>query len=225
VTGSATRRLIVAIDGPAGAGKSTTAKALARRLGYLYIDSGAMYRAIAWKAVAQGISLDNPEEIGRLASVSRIDLVDEEGQFKTLIDGEDVSREIRDPQVTRAASVVAAIPAVRRALVARQREIGVDGGVVMEGRDIGTQVFPNAEVKFFLDASVETRSRRRFRQYDSTAPSLNETRAEIDERDSRDRGRSDSPLERSDDAIYIDSSGLNVDEVIDKMLETINARC
>jgi CMP/dCMP kinase len=224
VTGLATRKLIIAIDGPAGAGKSTTARALARRLGYLYIDSGAMYRAIAWKAITQGISLDNLEELGRLASVSRLDLADEAGHLKILIDGEDVSRAIRDPQVTQASSLVAAIPAVRRALVARQREIGLGGGVVMEGRDIGTQVFPNAEVKFFLDASVETRSRRRFCQYDSTAPSLNETRAEIEERDSRDRGRSDSPLERSEDAVYIDSSGLNVDEVIDNMLQTINAR-
>ncbi len=220
----AARRLIIAIDGPAGAGKSTTARALARRLGYLYIDSGAMYRAIAWKAIAQGIKLDEPDEIGRLAGSSRIDLVDDNGRFKTLIDGEDVSSAIRDPQITQASSLVAAIPAVRRALVARQREIGLSGGVVMEGRDIGTQVFPNADLKFFLDASVETRSRRRFRQYDSTAPSLDETRAEIEERDSRDRGRSDSPLERSDDAIYIDSSGLSVDEVIDNMLQTINAR-
>jgi cytidylate kinase len=218
----AKKRLIIAIDGPAGAGKSTTARALARRLGYLYIDTGAMYRAIAWKAISSGVNLDNPEEIGRLATDSRIDLVDAAGQLKTLIDGVDVSRAIRDPQVTQISSIVAAIPAVRRALVARQREIGLAGGVVMEGRDIGTQVFPNAEVKFFLDASVETRSERRFRQDDSR--SLNEIRAQIEERDSRDRKRSDSPLERSDDAVYIDSSGLNLDDVIDAMLQTINAR-
>jgi len=222
VTGLAKKRLIIAIDGPAGAGKSTTARALARRLGYLYIDTGAMYRAIACKAISSGINLDNPEEIGRLAADSRIDLVDAAGQLKTLIDGVDVSRAIRDPQVTQVSSIVAAIPAVRRALVARQREIGLAGGVVMEGRDIGTQVFPNAEVKFFLDASVETRSERRFRQDDSR--SLNEIRAQIEERDSRDSKRSDSPLERSDDAVYIDSSGLNLDEVIDTMLQTINAR-
>jgi cytidylate kinase len=220
----AARRLVIAIDGPAGAGKSTTARALARQLGYLYIDTGAMYRAIAWKAITSGVKLKDREEIGRIASTSRIDLKDEGGELKTLVDGEDVSTAIRDPEVTQASSVVAAIPAVRRALVARQREMGAFGGVVMEGRDIGTQVFPNAEVKFFLDASLDARSDRRFRQYSKSAPSYDETRAEIAERDLRDRERSDSPLERSDDAVYIDSSGLNVDAVIDRMLQTINAR-
>ncbi|HZN12118.1 MAG TPA: (d)CMP kinase [Blastocatellia bacterium] len=233
------KKLIVAIDGPAGAGKSTVAKALARRLGYLYIDSGAMYRAVAWKALAAGVALDDAARVGALAETSQVELLGGADELRVLIDGRDVTDEVRAPQVSAAASRVSAVPAVRRALVARQQEMGRAGGVVMEGRDIGTQVFPWADVKFFLDASVEARSGRRFLQDiaggqdaageqdaagGAAGPSLAATRAEIEERDLRDRTRATSPLVRADDAVYIDSSGLTVEQVIERMRELVETK-
>jgi len=220
------KRLIIAIDGPAGAGKSTIAKALARRLGYLYINTGAMYRALAWKALRDRVSLDDPARLGELAAASRIELKGKVSRSRVFVDGCDVTDEISAPEVSLAASIVSAVPAVRRALVARQREIGRAGGVVMEGRDIGTKVFPQAEVKIFLDASAVARSTRRHRQdaRRGTPLSIEKTKAEIDERDRRDSTRVDSPLVRAADAVYLDSSDLSIDQVVECLLQIVAAR-
>ena len=220
------REPIIAIDGPAGAGKSTIAKALARRLGYLYINTGAMYRAVAWKALAEGIALDDAERLGILASTSQVDLTGTVDDMRVLIDGRDVTAEVVAPDVSQAASIVSTVSAVRRAMVARQQEMGRAGGVVMEGRDIGTKVFPEAEVKIYLDASSAARSARRFREDAARGQTLSreQTQAEIEARDQRDTTRADSPLVRADDAMLLDSSDLTIDEAVDRALELIAQR-
>jgi cytidylate kinase len=218
--------MIIAIDGPAGAGKSTVARELARRLGFLYIDTGAMYRAIAWKVLKKGVSLDDAGLIGEIADDACIDLVGTVDAMEVFIDSVNITGEIRTPEMSQAASIVSTIPAVRHALVARQREMGREANVVMEGRDIGTVVFPNAEAKFYLDATTEARARRRFTEdlaRGKAVKSLEEMQAEIAARDYRDQTRSDSPLTRTDDAIYIDSSEETADQVIEKILSIIES--
>lgn len=221
------RKLIIAIDGPAGAGKSSVARKLARQLDYLFINTGAMYRAVAWKAQQSGIPLDDVERIGRLARESRIELTGPVDSTRVLVDGEDITESITSPQVSQAASVVSAIPAVRRALVARQQQMGSEGGVVMEGRDIGTMVFPDADIKIYLDASSEARSRRRFDEDTArgiAVASIERMRSEIEERDLRDKSRDDSPLLQAEDAIYIDSSGLSIEEVVVRILGAVSSK-
>jgi cytidylate kinase len=223
----ADRKLIIAIDGPAGAGKSTVARAVARRLGYLFINTGAMYRAVAWKALNKGVSLDEADRIGQIAGDSLIEMTGEVDSMRVLIDGRDITDEIATPQTGQAASVVSAIPAVRRALVARQQEMGRAGGVVMEGRDIGTQVFPNAEVKIYLDASSEARAERRFAEDAArgvAVASFDQMKSEIEERDHRDKTRADSPLTQAEDAVYIDSSAMTIDQVVEQILEIVKSK-
>lgn len=220
----AERKLIIAIDGPAGAGKSTIAKGVARRLGYLFINTGAMYRAIAWLALQEGIPLDDHARLGQLAEDSIIELTGTVDAPRVVLDGRDITAAIATPQVSQAASQVSTVSAVRRALVARQQALGRAGGVVMEGRDIGTHVFPEAEIKIYLDASAGARAARRFAEDQArgiAVATLDEMQAEIEARDHRDKTRADSPLVQTNDAIHIDSSALTIDEVVAKILALV----
>ena len=209
-----TRKLIIAIDGPAGAGKSTIASRLARKLGYQNLESGAMYRALALKAVENDISFDDEAALSDLAHKSRIKIEPTLGGNRVLLDGRDVTQRVRDADVSQAASRVSVHPQVREWMVARQRELGTSGGVVMEGRDIGTKVFPHAEVKVFLDADPVIREQRRIQQQVSKGASADSLAAELRERDRRDRTRANSPLVPAHDATVIDSTALTEDEVL-----------
>lgn len=222
----------IAIDGPAGAGKSTVARLLAGRLGYLYVDSGAMYRAVALQALRNGVDPSEADAIAALARSVRITFQavsgdSEKPEQRVLLNGEDVTAAIRTPEVSSLASLVSAIPGVRSALVSQQQAIGAEGGVVMEGRDIGTVVFPNAEVKVFLTATPEERAERRYRDLVANGganASLEQVRTEQDERDARDATRAVSPLVTAPDAIEIVSDGMSPAEVVDAILDVVDAR-
>lgn len=207
--------LIIAIDGPVGSGKSTLARRVAELMGYVYIDTGAMYRSIALKALRRGVPLEAADPLTALARDTRIDLRAQGGGQQVFLDGEDVTSAIRTPEVAQAASKVAVIPGVRRVLVAEQRRAGGQGGVVMEGRDIGTVVFPDAGLKIFLTASPEIRAERRWREHQQKRDAINLARTldEIRERDRRDREREDSPLVRAKDAVVVDSTAMEPEEV------------
>jgi cytidylate kinase len=209
------RKLIIAIDGPVGSGKSTLARRVADLLGYLYVDSGAMYRSVALKALRRGVSLEAADELTALARETRIDLRGGGGAQQVFLDGEEVTAVIRSPEVAQAASKVAIMPGVRKVLVAEQRRAGAEGGVVMEGRDIGSVVFPDAEMKIFLTASPEVRAERRWREHQQKGDAIDLTRTleEIHERDRRDLERSASPLVRARDAIVVDSTAMEAEEV------------
>ncbi len=213
-----TKGIVVAIDGPAGAGKSTTAKAVARRLGYLYLDTGATYRAVALDTLRAGIDPDDAESVGRRAVRAKIEQVASDGGTRTLIDGEDISDDIRSQEVSDAASRVAVHPQVREVLVALQRAIGEDGGIVLEGRDTTTVIFPDAELKVFLDASVEERALRRHRELTGDVEDLDRLRQEIQERDDRDRQtQSRHGPWPSPKAIRVDTTGLTIEEQVDRI--------
>jgi CMP/dCMP kinase len=217
MTDPASRKLIIAIDGPAGAGKSTIASRLARKLGYVNLESGAMYRALALKAIEWDVSFDDAAALRKLAENSRIGLEPTLGGNRVLLDGKDVSSRIRERDVTEAASRVSVHPAVREYLVARQQEMGKGGGVVMEGRDIGTMVFPHADLKIFLDADPVVREQRRLDQQKVKGPSAESIAAELRERDQRDRTRATSPLVPAQDAVRIDSTHLTEDQVLEQI--------
>jgi cytidylate kinase len=208
------RKLTIAIDGPAGAGKSTIASRLARKLGYVNLESGAMYRALALKAIDRDASFDDEDALVKLAEHSRIQLEPTIGGNRTLLDGRDVSSRIRERDVSEAASRVSVHPKVREWMVARQRELGAGGGVVMEGRDIGTQVFPGADLKIFLDADPVVREQRRMEQQKIKGDVAASVAAELRERDHRDRTRAASPLVAASDAVVINSTALSEDEVL-----------
>jgi cytidylate kinase len=215
--------LIIAIDGPSGAGKGTVARAVAARLGYRHIDTGAMYRALAWKAMQDGIDLSDEAAVAQLGERAVFDVQD----GRIAIDGHDVARAIRTPEMDKASTMVARHPAVRRALVARQRSYGDGGGVVMEGRDIGTVVFPNADVKIYLDASPEERARRRAADPAHTSSrntQLSDVATALAERDRSDSTRAVSPLAVAPDAVVMDTTGLPVDRVVEDVLAVVNAR-
>lgn len=210
-----TRKLIIAIDGPVGSGKSTLARRVAAMLGYVYIDTGAMYRAMALKAQRRSISFDALDALTALASETRIDLRASEPTQQVFLDGEDVTAVIRTPEVAQAASKVALVPGVRKVLVTEQRRAGDRGGVVMEGRDIGSVVFPDAHLKIFLTASPETRAERRWREHQQKGDAIDlaRTLVEIHERDRRDREREISPLVQAPDAVVVDSTAMEAEEV------------
>lgn len=217
-SGANTRRErpVIAIDGPAGAGKSTLAAHLARRFGFLNLETGAMYRALALKAIDHDLGFDEEPELLQLAGETRIALQPQLEGNVVLLDGVDVSRRVRDKDVTAAASRVSVHPKLRRWMVEQQRMLGASGGVVMEGRDIGTVVFPDAEVKIFLDAAPEVRGNRRYRQGGQAQAEVTEEAIirELKERDARDRNRTESPLRPAEDAVILDSTRMSLDEVL-----------
>ncbi len=220
-------RPVIAIDGPAGAGKSTLAAYLARCFGFLNLETGAMYRALALKALEDATPLDDEAALARLTEYTQIVLEPRPNDSnRVLLDGRDVTARVREKDVAQAASQVSVHPRVRAWMVARQRAMGAQGGVVMEGRDIGTQVFPDAEVKIFLDASDAVRGQRRFLQeaQSSDAPSEEAVLAAVRDRDARDRGRASSPLEPAPDAVLLDSSAWTLEQVCARAEELVRAK-
>jgi CMP/dCMP kinase len=214
--------VIIAIDGPSGAGKGTVARRVAAALRYRHVDTGAMYRAIAWAALDRGIPLEAEGAVTSLATAAAID-IDAQG---VRIDGTDVTHAIRTPVIDRAAAMVARLPGVRAVLVARQRAIAVAGDIVMEGRDIGTVVFPQADVKVYLDADPAERARRRAQDpaHQAQAGTLAAVATALDERDALDRGRHASPLTVAADAVHIDTTALSIDQVVGRVLELVRTR-
>jgi len=214
--------LVVAIDGPVGAGKSTVAKLVARKLGYLYVDTGAMYRAVALKALRLGMDINDPIVMAMLAEATDIQLQQQgDGSVRVFLDGEDVTEAIRTPEVSEASSIVSAHEGVRKVLAERQKAMAELGGVVMEGRDIQTVIAPDAEVKIFLTASLEERAKRRWLelQQKGISVSYEEVLQEVKERDERDKTRAIAPLRKAPDAVEIDTTGITPEEVAEKIVE------
>ncbi|MCX8073671.1 MAG: (d)CMP kinase [Candidatus Binatia bacterium] len=221
------RPLVVAIDGPAGAGKSTVSRRLAQRLGFQYVDTGSMYRVIGVLAAERGIAPDDAAALDQLCRETRISFRDDEqGRTRVFADGRDLTEAIRTPEAAQWASKVSAVPEVRAHLVAQQRALGARGGVVMEGRDIGTVVFPDAMAKFFLDASPLERARRRAAEWhrEVSEAEIEAVAKEIAERDARDRQRAHAPLKPAPDAVYVDTTEKSIDEVVQMLYEIVAAR-
>jgi cytidylate kinase len=219
-------RFIVAIDGPSGAGKSTLAKRVAKEFGLTYLDTGAMYRALALKVLRQRLDLADDLNLRELVGSTEIDLIARDGRVQVLLDGEEVSDLIRTPEVSQMASKVSALRIVRQRMLELQRRLGRKGSVVAEGRDIGTVVFPEAEVKIYLDASTEERARRRFEELRKAGRmvSLEETLREMAERDKRDSERDLAPLRRAENAVVIDSSALDAQAVAERVIQAIRCK-
>lgn len=217
-----TKGFVIAIDGPSGAGKSTIGRALAEALSYTYLDTGAMYRAVAVRALEKGIAIDDEAALAKAAATARITF-DETGK-RVLLDGHDVTDEIRTREATKMASAVARIGAVRRELVRQQQELGRDGCVVLDGRDIGSVVFPGAEVKFYLDAAPEMRAKRRLDESQGQEASYEAILEDIRARDHQDMTREDSPLVRTEDAVYIDTTEMSPEEVTAHLLTVVQGR-
>ncbi len=216
--------MIIAVDGPSGAGKSTVARILAKRLGFLYIDTGAMYRALTFKALENNLPIDDEEKIAQLAGSTKIGLHNNtDGSLTVILDGQDVSLDIRKPRITQFVSDIAKIKEVRRVLVDIQRELGLRGDCVLDGRDIGTVVFPDAKFKFFIDASAEVRVNRRFKELNGLGQKVSQevVSKDLSNRDKIDSTRQVSPLRQAEDAIYIDTTELSIEQVVQKMSEYV----
>lgn len=223
------KQIIIAIDGPAGAGKSTTARLVAKRLGFIYVDTGALYRALALKVLRKGIALTDGAAIEQLATTTNLDLWLENGQQHVLLDGENVTSEIRSPEVTNNIAPISAMPRVRNLLVQRQRKIAEENsapGIVMEGRDIGTVVFPNADLKIFMGASIDVRTQRRQQEllHRGVSSDFATLREEILRRDQQDTNRAVGALRRADDAVDLDTTKLNIEEQVDFIVEQVRQR-
>jgi cytidylate kinase len=216
------RKLTIAIDGPSGAGKGTVARAVAQQLGYRHVDSGAMYRAVGWKALQDALALDDEDAVAALAERSRLVV----GDGVMAIDDTDVTRAIRTPAIDRAATAVARLPKVRAVLVRQQRALGAGGGIVMEGRDIGTVVFPQADVKIYLDASPEERARRRASDpaHFPQPAAVSDVASELTARDQLDRTRAASPLYAAEDAVVVDTTGKSVEDVVSEVMTVIRGK-
>jgi cytidylate kinase len=219
---TAKKPLIVAIDGPSGAGKGTVARAVARALDYRHVDTGAMYRALAWKALREGVPITDEPALAAIGARAAFDLVG----GRIIIDGHDVTTAIRTPEIDAAATAVARHPAVRRSLVERQRAYGGGGGIVMEGRDIGTVVFPHADVKIFLDAAPDERARRRAQDpaHASRGGPVTDVATALAARDHADRTRQTSPLAQARDAVYIDTTDLTIEDVIERVMQVVKRK-
>ncbi len=220
------KRLIIAIDGPAASGKSTTAQRLAQKLGYVYLDTGAMYRACALKARQEGIDLQDESAIQSMLDIIDIRIVLSDHANVIMLDGKDVSQAIRENAISKMASDISALPAVRHKMVELQRKLAADGGVILDGRDIGTFVFPDADIKFFLTASAEVRAQRRLLelQEKGISASIDNVLQEILERDRNDANRALAPLLRADDAMEVDTSKLSIDDEVSRLYDLIQAR-
>ena len=217
--------MVIAIDGPAGSGKSTVAKIVAEKLRFRYIDTGSMYRAVAWKSLLKNVDLSNKEMVAEIAHNVEIDLVPEEGGQSVFVDGENATNQLKREKISRAAAVVAAQPMIREIMTKKQRELGNREDVVMDGRDIGTVVFPQAEKKFFLDAEPKERGRRRFDELKTKNQEANLDLAtiieQVKQRDYEDRTRKIAPLRQADDAISIDTTHLDISQVVDQIMKEI----
>ena len=219
--------MIIAIDGPAGSGKSTIAKIVAEKLRFRYIDTGSMYRSVAWKSLQKKITLGDEDAVANIARETKIELVPRENGQSVFIDGEDITSQLKEETISRGAAIVAAQPAIREIMTAKQRELGKQGEVVMDGRDIGTVVFPQADKKFFMDADPEERGRRRFTELKDKKQIANADLAtiieQVKQRDHEDRNRKIAPLKKAEDAILIDTTHLSIDEVVEQIMRTINS--
>jgi cytidylate kinase len=217
------KKFVIAIDGPAASGKSTTARLTAERLGYLFVDTGAMYRAMTLKVLQHRLDPQEKETVGELAAKTRIELHLVGGKCKVVLDGKDVTDEIRSPEVTRAVSAVSAIPKVREMMVREQKRIGEQGGVILEGRDIGTVVFPDADLKIFMQADVGKRAQRRQKELAqrSVHIQLDDLQREIHQRDEKDSQREVSPLRKADDAVILDTSDLSIEEQVEFIIKKV----
>ena len=219
--------MIIAIDGPAGSGKSTIAKIVAEKLRFRYIDTGSMYRSVAWKSLQKKITLGDEDAVANIARETKIELVPRENGQSVFIDGEDITSQLKEETISRGAAIVAAQPAIREIMTAKQRELGKQGEVVMAGRDIGTVVFPQADKKFFMDADPEERGRRRFTELKDKKQIANADLAtiieQVKQRDQEDRNRKIAPLKQAEDAILIDTTHLSIDQVVEQIMKTINS--
>ena len=219
--------MIIAIDGPAGSGKSTIAKIVAEKLHFRYIDTGSMYRSVAWKSLQKKVNLGDEDAVANIARETKIELVPGENGQSVFIDGENITSQLKEETISRGAAIVAAQPIIREIMTAKQRELGKQGQVVMDGRDIGTVVFPQADKKFFMDADPEERGRRRFTELKDKKQIANADLAtiieQVKQRDQEDRNRKIAPLKQAEDAILIDTTHLSIDQVVEQIMKTINS--